>query len=151
MRGQLKGSDVLDYILAGNATFTVENSETGNRFTFKITSLERAIGKKADKELWFVKLLNGANNESDYMFLGSLQKTENTLVYKHSKKSHATEQAVSVKAIAWMIKRLQSTLAMPENVHVWHEGRCGRCGRKLTVPESIESGYGPECIKIAGM
>ena len=29
------------------------------------------------------------------------------------------------------------------NLH--HEGRCGRCGRKLTVPESIESGFGPEC------
>ena len=30
----------------------------------------------------------------------------------------------------------------------WHEGRCGRCGRKLTVPESIEAGYGPECINL---
>jgi len=24
--------------------------------------------------------------------------------------------------------------------------RCGRCGRVLTVPESVESGFGPECI-----
>jgi hypothetical protein len=34
---------------------------------------------------------------------------------------------------------------------VWHEGRCGRCGRKLTVPESIESGFGPECASILGL
>jgi len=26
-----------------------------------------------------------------------------------------------------------------------HEGKCGRCGRKLTVPLSIETGIGPEC------
>jgi hypothetical protein len=41
---------------------------------------------------------------------------------------------------------------MPDGVVIWHEGRCGRCGRRLTVPESIESGYGPECIgKIGGV
>jgi hypothetical protein len=31
---------------------------------------------------------------------------------------------------------------------VWHEGSCARCGKKLTVPESIESGFGPECVKL---
>lgn len=35
---------------------------------------------------------------------------------------------------------------LPE-CEVWHEGRCGRCGRKLTVPESIETGIGPDCAK----
>ena len=25
------------------------------------------------------------------------------------------------------------------------KGKCGRCGRKLTVPSSIESGLGPHC------
>ena len=32
-------------------------------------------------------------------------------------------------------------------LEVWHEGRCGRCNRALTVPESIASGIGPECAK----
>ncbi len=32
-----------------------------------------------------------------------------------------------------------------------HEGRCGRCGRTLTVPESVTEGIGPECRKIMGM
>lgn len=35
-------------------------------------------------------------------------------------------------------------------VEIWHEGKCGRCGRQLTVPESIESGFGPECVKMIG-
>jgi hypothetical protein len=30
-------------------------------------------------------------------------------------------------------------------VEFWHEGKCCRCGRKLTVPASIASGIGPEC------
>jgi hypothetical protein len=32
-----------------------------------------------------------------------------------------------------------------------HAGKCGRCGRKLTVPQSIETGIGPECASIMGL
>ncbi len=34
---------------------------------------------------------------------------------------------------------------MPEQLEVWHEGCCGKCGRKLTDAESIARGIGPEC------
>ena len=37
-----------------------------------------------------------------------------------------------------------------KSLEIWHEGRCGRCGRKLTVPSSIESGIGPECASKLG-
>jgi hypothetical protein len=36
---------------------------------------------------------------------------------------------------------------LPECIEIWHEGKCGKCGRQLTVPSSIETGIGPECIK----
>ena len=32
-----------------------------------------------------------------------------------------------------------------------HEGRCGRCGRALTVPESIDTGFGPHCAAEMGV
>ncbi len=35
----------------------------------------------------------------------------------------------------------------PHGYNVYHSGRCGRCGRELTVPASILSGIGPECSK----
>jgi hypothetical protein len=48
-------------------------------------------------------------------------------------------------AAAWLFGHLLERRPLPRcTVH--HEGRCGRCGRTLTVPESIESGFGPECI-----
>jgi hypothetical protein len=34
---------------------------------------------------------------------------------------------------------------LPGSVDVLHSGRCGRCGRTLTTPDSIERGLGPEC------
>ena len=37
--------------------------------------------------------------------------------------------------------------ALPEGYEARHEGRCARCGRALTVPESIDSGFGPECAR----
>jgi hypothetical protein len=34
---------------------------------------------------------------------------------------------------------------MHPELAVYHEGRCGACGRRLTTPESISSGLGPVC------
>jgi hypothetical protein len=48
-----------------------------------------------------------------------------------------------------VMAHLRAKIKMP-NLEIWHEGRCGRCGRKLTVPESIHNGYGPECIHLIG-
>ena len=33
------------------------------------------------------------------------------------------------------------------NLIVYHVGKCGRCGKKLTDPESILTGLGPSCSK----
>ena len=57
--------DTLQFILAGNALFTVENAQTGNRFTFKVR-------KPDDDKPHFVSVLTGADNEHDYSFLGTV-------------------------------------------------------------------------------
>jgi hypothetical protein len=36
-------------------------------------------------------------------------------------------------------------------LEVWHEGRCAKCGLKLTVPQSIMTGFGPTCAKKLGI
>jgi Family of unknown function (DUF6011) len=59
-------------------------------------------------------------------------------------KSRVGREAPSAKAFDWAWRALTKG-TMPANLEVWHEGRCGRCGRKLTVPESIARGIGPEC------
>jgi hypothetical protein len=49
-----------------------------------------------------------------------------------------------------MLDRLREdhTGVLGRLLEVWHEGRCGRCGRALTVPESVERGIGPECWEL---
>lgn len=127
-----------EFALAGNATITLESENTKNHFTYKIT-------KSDDSDnLFFVKLLCGSDNETDYTYVGCYYKDNN---YFHPcKKWKDLPKSVwppSMRAISFFFDRIDD---IPPKLHVYHEGRCGRCGRKLTTPESIRNGFGPECI-----
>ena len=127
----------LQFILAGNALFTVENTATGNRFTFKVR-------KPDDDEPHFVSVLTGPDNENDYSFLGTVFTPER---YHHGQRSRIAQDAPSARAFEWLFRQLSAGHSLPPQVRLCHCGKCGRCGRTLTVPESVESGFGPECIK----
>lgn len=118
---------------AGNATVTLKSVVSGVHFTYRIR-------KSEDGQMQFVSVLTGSDNESSYSYLGFVRRD----VYFHGRKSKIGEQAPSAKAFAWAWRSLaQGT--MPPSLEVWHEGRCGRCNRKLTHPTSIATGLGPEC------
>jgi hypothetical protein len=126
------------FVKAGKALFTIQNNDTAGRFTFKVKRFDKA----EDKEIWFVSVLNGPDNYSNYRYVGTIFGSD----FRHTKKS-ISKDSPAYKAFAWFNKRMNKN-SLPENVKVYHEGRCGRCGRKLTVPESITAGYGPECINL---
>lgn len=125
------------FILAGNARVTLVSEYTGTRFTYRVR-------KAKDKALWFVALLTGDNNEADYTYLGTIF---DDAVYRHGKKSSIGADAPGAKAFAYAWRWLREDKA-PPHCEVWHEGRCGKCGRPLTVPESIATGMGPVCAAL---
>lgn len=133
-------SDARRFVLAGKAVVTLANTATGGRFTFKVTR-----SKDGDKRepTYFVKVLAGPDNSSDYRYVGFVRHEQ----FIHGgAKSFADKSAPSVVAFEWFTRRvLFGTSPVSDKLAVYHEGRCGRCGRRLTVPESIESGLGPEC------
>lgn len=134
--------DAARFMLAGNATFTIVSGKTGARFTYKVRAKEVDGGRT----LHFVSVLTGADNENDFTFLGTIFDGRE---FRHGHKSHIGPDAPSAKAFAWAFSRiLGGTLGTDASIH--HEGKCGRCGRKLTVPSSIETGLGPECAERAG-
>lgn len=122
----------LKFMFAGKSIFTFLNTKTGNRFTFKIK-------KAKDSNLFFVSVLT---NPDTYTYVGTCLEGQ----YKQGKKSKISKDAQSVKVFEYVLGKLKSN-TLPDFVEVWHEGFCGKCGRRLTVPQSIESGLGPECIK----
>lgn len=128
-----------DFIKAGKAIFTLENTETGNRVTYKVNRLVRE-----NKDIWFVSILNGSDNYRNYKYLGTIFGN----VFRLTAKSTIGKDSMSYKAFNWLNNMFNSFKELPDNIKVHHEGRCGRCGKRLTVPSSIESGFGPECIKM---
>lgn len=118
--------------LIGKSIFTFINTKTGNRFTYKIKS-------NKDSNLFFVSVLTNPDN---YSYIGTCIEGN----YKHGKKSNISPEAQSVKVFQFMLNKLKSN-NLPDFLEVWHEGFCGKCGRRLTVPSSIITGIGPECFK----
>lgn len=126
-----------EFILGGNARVTIRSRKTGARFSYRVR-------KAQDGEIYFVSVLTGSDNESDYTYIGTLTRGHS---FHHGKRAKIQDSAPSVVAFKWFWTELHfNAEALPEKVEIFHEGRCGRCARALTVPESIESGFGPECI-----
>lgn len=136
---------VFRFVLGGNATFTLVSEKTGARFTYKAA---RPEGDDAERPVFF-KVLTGDNNESDYSFLGTVfPRSGKPWEVRRSAKSRVSADAASAKALRYFVHHLNRGAVAP-SLQFWHEGRCCRCGRKLTVPESIAKGIGPECEKHA--
>jgi len=130
---------VRNFVLAGNATFTLVSKRTGTRFTYRVaTKVVDGPTPTETRNLYFVSVLTGPDNQNDYQFLGTIFDRDQ---YRHGRRSRITEDAVSARAWDWFWRMLRG--GNLQEVEVWHEGRCGRCGRPLTVPESIAVGLGP--------
>jgi len=144
-------ADALKFAMGGNATVTFVSKVSNTRFTYRIQAphFEGKEGTNArrnvDSDFRFVSLLNGADNENSFAYIGYVRRG----VFFWGNKSKISREAKSVQAFEWVWKNLQRGV-ITGNTEIWHEGRCGVCGRKLTVPSSIESGIGPECAERVG-
>jgi len=136
----------LNFIMSGNATVTVVSKRTGTRFTYKVQR-PKAKGQAElfDNGFRFVKVMTGPDNTASYTYMGLISNARFSL----GRKSVLKETSPSVRAFEWMIGQLFGGKIQLDQMEIWHEGRCGKCNRKLTVPASIESGIGPECVKTA--
>jgi len=126
-------ADAKAFILGGNAVFTLVSLVTGNRKTFRV--------RKSDSDVHFVEILTGPDNTSDYTYIGYFR---NDLQMQPGRKGAPAHPAYA--ALDWMLMNLRIG-RMPVTAEFWHEGRCARCARPLTNPESIITGFGPECAK----
>ena len=129
---KLNNTEALKFIFSGNSTTTFLNTQTGNRFTFRVKQAKNS-------NLFFVNVLTSPET---YSYIGTAVEGD----YQHGKKSNISHESQSVKVFKYVLNKLKSNL-LPDLIEVWHEGRCGKCNRPLTVPESIITGIGPECAK----
>lgn len=136
----LPQEDVLSFITAGNATFTIVLLDQNTRYTYKAMASD-------DAKYLFIKVLTGPDNTRNYTDIYMFHVNEDgEPVLRFRPNNRLRENAPSAVTFKRIFRHL---LLRPDelldNVEFWHVGRCCRCGRTLTVPESIASGIGPEC------
>lgn len=137
-------------LLAGSSKFTLTSEKTGQRFTYWIRS-----GAKDRNKNWstgnqnllffFVKVLTGPDNESSFTWMGTIQR-QSLESMPHFSARRDFSAAPSRFAIEWFLHHLFVGGVIPQGATLEWASSCARCGRTLTVPESIQSGFGPECI-----
>jgi hypothetical protein len=143
MEKLLSHTNALKFIFAGKSLFTLKNNVTGNRHTFKIKAAKDKATNEPNPNFHFVSLRTKGDGQGDYLYTGCISNRNH---FFQTSKSKIAPDHNSVAVIKYVIAHL-TTGNLNSCVEIWHEGKCGRCGRVLTVPESIESGIGPECAK----
>jgi len=143
---------ILAFMLSGDATVTFEGQTKD--YTFKITKGDEPTDEQKAKgwsQAWFVGLLTGSDNEHSYTYMGLIRTNRKTgiLDFFTAGRTQYNMMSPCVVAFKWAFDIfLQGRV--PTTLKVWHEGTCGRCGRKLTTKQSIQDGFGPVCVELMG-
>jgi hypothetical protein len=139
------------FFFGGKAVFTVcpspefvrDHEDCKDHYTFKLLHKEASAQWP---ECWMVFLMTGPDNYADFSYMGKLDTRSGAVLL--TKKScvgpNAWPKLILERVIACALAN-QLDKIEANGWGVLHEGRCCVCGRRLTVPESIESGIGPEC------
>ena len=144
-----------DFVTGGNAVFTIKPTAefvaaSGGKdyYTYKVVRKSGYDGR----DVYFVSLLIGPDNTADFGYLGLLN--AETGQFRTTGKSCCKPGSTPARVIARVLAALHSGRQDAITAAGWginHEGRCCRCNRTLTTPESVAAGYGPECRrKMAG-
>jgi hypothetical protein len=134
-------AEALAYALAGNATLTLQSARSGQHYTYKVRAAkDRETGEPTPGRYFVTLLTDGNADEGEFTYLGMVQDGK----FFATRASAHMSLKPSFKAFSFFFNQAE---LHPELV-VFHTGRCGRCGRTLTVPESIQAGIGPECAQM---
>lgn len=127
---------IRSFLLGGNCRCMIGNQKTGNCFSYHI--------KQGSKRLYFVNVETPAGR----VYAGYIQDMSNKeghrYMYVKGTNGAMSESLMPIQALLYVLNRAD---CLPAGVYVEHYGKCGVCGRKLTDPESMERGIGPNCIK----
>lgn len=153
--GRLALADLRRYIDAndgrcGALVTVVAGSAEGARRTFRFRAKTKAKLAAHERKAYFLDVLSGPDNGVDYSGCGSLVQIANGgCEYRPYGEVSATTRAAAT-LLAGGLNTQPGWPPLPAGVEFWHQGTCARCGRSLTVPESIASGLGPECLAAVG-
>lgn len=122
-----------------NGRVTIDNPATGQHRTFAIETVTNEESGLHGKRI--VSLLIGADNTSDYRGFAFADDEGRVNVWKKLRGQDGARS--DFERFAALLERPADFAARGLTYQI--EGRCRRCNRVLTHPESIASGLGPTC------
>jgi len=142
-RKPLTPSQFRNFIFAGRAIFTLENKTTGNYITFRVKNMKK--DNKPIPHMYVVECKVLGDGDYGHTLLGFLN-LETKGFSSRVKNMGLTKDFVGFKTWVWLLQNLE-VLERFDSLAIYHEDKSCKCGKPLTVPESITTGIGPECLK----
>jgi hypothetical protein len=129
---------------AGRATLTFRNTEKETHMTIKVKQARDKNDRKKKLPIFFLSVSLLGDRQTGYIHAATIY--QDTMNIKLSSSAQNNEQLLKVVQFIW------NALANPQilkdkKVALLHEGRCCRCSMPLTHPESINTGFGPDCLE----
>lgn len=134
--------DLLAFMLAGKAIFSVRSLTTGNHFTYRV----KPPRGDSTGDVFFVEL---RGSDSIFRYMGNIVVQDQRFILTRRTPAYMKDHPATV-GFSYLYRWLVERSAIPDQVEVYHEGKCSACGIALTHPESIRRGIGPECRKKKG-
>jgi len=154
------------FMLAGNAVLTLKNTKTGLRETYKVQKPKPKKGEAPREGVYFVRAFTGSDNTKDYTYLGRIltQGRDGNPIAPLFVNDRAVQFPLDgpvSKGITYVTQHVAASKELHADLEVWHEGACGKCGRRLivegysdkdgTIVAGIKKGIGPECAIKMGL
>lgn len=125
--------DIMSYILGGKSEFTLVQVTEGKK---PVQSRYRVCVNDT-RSIYFIYVWDGKK----FIYQGYFG-IRDKVIRKAKNLPDDEVDIVSLRALAWVFSHADR---LPGCVHIYHNGRCSRCGRKLTDTESLRTGLGPTC------
>lgn len=131
------------FFFAGNAVLTFRNNETGSHMTIKVKQVKDKKDRKIKLPIFFVYVSLLGDGQTGYRFGGTV--FQETMSIKLGQSVQEGSQLYKVMRFIW--DSLRNPESLRGKVSLLHEGKCLRCCMPLTRPESINTGFGPDCLE----
>lgn len=131
------------FFFAGRSVLTFRNNETGSHMTIKVKQATDKKDRKIKLPIFFVYARLLDDKAAGYNYIGTI--FQETMGVKLAQGVVTGTQSYDV--MAFLIKSLKDPASLKPRVSLLHEGRCFRCSLPLTHPESINTGFGPDCLE----
>lgn len=137
--------NILDYILGGDSCFCVRQSDDNGTKECWYSVRQNHNSEK----MFFVNLVDGNRSKYlGYFYSNDVGQLRN-LTVKTKKAEAGPEYALPLIRVLNRLKTHEGKLW--SGVTLVSDGRCAKCGRRITDPESIRYGIGPKCRERLGL